>query len=108
MAVRDAAKTKFPKKYGRIQAQTPDVQLQYSVRLMFSLRILFCSVVRFSPRRSVAPLLPEILPDAAFKASIMIWRSASSKVDAPEETPCTTLFFSWFRGTFRSSYCVRI
>jgi hypothetical protein len=38
----------------------PDGQLEYSVRLMFCLRILFCSVVRFSPSRSAAPPLPEI------------------------------------------------
>src|SRR5215469_4703344 len=30
-------------------------QLAYSARLMLSLRILFCSVVRFRPSRSAAP-----------------------------------------------------
>jgi hypothetical protein len=41
---------------------------------MFSFRILFCSVDRFSPSRSAAPFLPDIFPDAAFKS----WSRAAS------------------------------
>ena len=65
----------------------------YATRLMFSLYILFWSVVRFSPRRSAAPPWPAILPETAFKAWMMTCRSACSKVDAAEaaESPqlCT-------------------
>ena len=46
-------------------------------RAIPSLRILFCSVVRFSPKRSAAPPCPEIFPCAALSASTTAWRSAS-------------------------------
>ena len=48
---------------------------------MFRRLILFCSVVRFRPSRSAAPFFPDILPDAAFSASIITCRSASSKLE---------------------------
>ena len=64
------------------RCEDEDSHPEYSTRLMFSLFILFWSVVRFSPRRSAAPPLPAILPEAAFKASIMTWRSACSKLGA--------------------------
>ena len=48
--------------------------------------ILFCRVVRLRPRRSAAPPLPEICPDAAFNASRMTFRSASWKADTGVET----------------------
>src|SRR5271157_2347321 len=81
---------------------------EYSARLMFSLCILFWSVVRFSPRRSAAPPLPAILPEAAIKASIMACRSACSKLGAAEATERTAGFFSSAGRTFNSSPCVKI
>jgi hypothetical protein len=48
-----------------------------SVGKTWSLRILFCRVVRFKPRRSAAPFVPAILPEAAFRALMMACRSAS-------------------------------
>jgi hypothetical protein len=69
--------------------------LEYSARVMFSLRILFWSVVRFSPRRSDAPPLPDILPDAAFNASTITCRSACSNVDDADPTLRLAVLFSW-------------
>src|SRR5208282_1050751 len=89
-------------------ALRPDSHPEYSARLMFSLFILFWSVVRFSPRRSAAPPWPAILPEAAIKASIMACRSACSKLGAAEATERTDGFFSSARGTFNSSPCVKM
>ena len=50
-------------------------------RAIPSLRILFCSVVRLSPKSSAAPPCPEIFPRAVLRASTIAWRSASSKVE---------------------------
>src|SRR5208283_3583557 len=88
--------------------ESPDCHSEYSARLIFSLFILFWSVVRFSPRRSAAPPLPAILPDAAIKASIIACRSACSKLGTAEVTERTDGFFSSERRTFNSSPCVKI
>ena len=80
----------------------PDFHPEYSARPMFSLRILFWSVVRFSPRRSAAPSLPAILPEAAFNASIMACLSARSKVDVVEATERSDTLWSSAYGTFNS------
>jgi hypothetical protein len=45
--------------------------------VMFSLRILFRSVVRLRPSRSAAPSLPPIFPFTAFNAAIIVLRSLS-------------------------------
>ncbi len=50
-------------------------------RVIPSFCILFCRVVRLSPRRSAAPPLPAILPDAALSASKITLRSASWNVE---------------------------
>ncbi len=74
---------------------------------MLSRRILFCSVVRFSPRRSAAAPGPEIRPDAAFNASMIACLSASWNVDTGEAY-WTDDFLSSVSGTFNSSPCVRM
>jgi hypothetical protein len=74
---------------------------------MLSRRILFCSVVRFSPRRSAAAPGPEIRPDVAFNASMIACRSASWNVDTGEADR-THDFFSLASGTFNSSPCVKM
>jgi hypothetical protein len=53
---------------------------------MFSLRILFWSVVRFRPSLSAAPPLPETWPDPAFSASTITLRSACSNAEAVAKT----------------------
>src|ERR1700721_241146 len=76
--------------------------LQYSAFVMLSRRILFCSVVRFSPRRSAADPGPEICPDAAFNAPMIACLSASWNVDT-EEAYRTDDFLSSVSGTFNCS-----
>jgi len=51
---------------------------------MFSFRISFYTVDRFSSRRSAVPLLPDIFPVAAFKALIIACRPTSSNAEAAE------------------------
>ena len=89
-------------------APTKSRQAEYSERLIFSLRILFCSVVLLRPRRSAAPPLPAILPDESFRASRIACRSACSNVDAAMTTLLAEDLLSSVRGTFNSSPCVRI
>ena len=50
-------------------------------RFIPNFRILFCRVVRLSPRRSAAPLLPAILPEAARSALMITPRSACWNVE---------------------------
>src|SRR4029077_1522499 len=87
-------KAVIPPKFWARFPERPDAHPEYSARLMFSLFILFWSVVRFSPRRSAAPPWPAILPEAAIKASIMACRSACSKLGAAEATDRSDTFFS--------------
>ena len=70
-------------------------------------RILFNRVVLLSPRRSAAPPLPAILPDASLKASMITCRSACRNVDDGDMTVLKD-FFRCVHGTFNSSPCVRI
>src|ERR1700676_936338 len=51
---------------------------------MPSLRMRACSVVRFMPRRTAAPLGPAMRHCVCFKARRMCWRSASSRVEIEE------------------------
>jgi hypothetical protein len=74
---------------------------------MFSFRILFCSVDRCKPRRSAAPPLPDIFPDAAFRASTIACRSTSLNVESGGAVRTSDRLTSGL-GTFNSSPAVTI
>ena len=70
---------------GRNRARPPDSchlsratlrERHNDARVIPNFCILFCRVVRLSPRRSAAPPLPAILPEEAFNAFTIALRSA--------------------------------